>query len=203
MSQQYFTSSSLLAFKLLGFTGELCSSLCFLFPSSSQSHQRQTEWETRRGLLYVLSVQVYARLCAALCRWTEDVTGKSTWPCIGSTKDCVCVHPIMHVCSETILFVLCAVVGKCHFSFCLGMFWIWSVTWIYSKSYLHADLIMEVVAKQLHALPSLWLNKEKQAFRFKKRMSSEKVLSPYFTISSWKADWTGIYHIFAETHTCT
>ncbi len=42
---------------------------------------------------------------------------------------------------------------------------------------------MEVVAKQLHALPSLWLNKEKQASCFK-RMSSEKVLSPYFTISS-------------------
>lgn len=42
---------------------------------------------------------------------------------------------------------------------------------------------MEVVAKQLHALPSLWLNKEKQALCFK-RMSSEKVLSPYFTVSS-------------------
>lgn len=61
---------------------------------------------------------------------------------------------------------------------------------------------MEVVAKQLHALPSLWLNKEKQALCFK-RMSSEKVLSPYFTVSSWKADWTGIYHIFAEAHTYT
>lgn len=59
---------------------------------------------------------------------------------------------------------------------------------------------MEVVAKQLHALPSLWLNKEKQALCFK-WMSSEKVLSPYFTVSSWKADWTGIYHIFAEAHT--
>lgn len=61
---------------------------------------------------------------------------------------------------------------------------------------------MEVVAKQLHALPSLRLNKEKQASCFK-RMSSEKVLRPYFTISGWKADWTGIYHIFAEAHTCT
>lgn len=58
---------------------------------------------------------------------------------------------------------------------------------------------MEVVAKQLHAQPSLWLNKEKQASCFK-RMSSDKVLSPSFTISSSKADWTGIYHIFADLH---
>lgn len=65
---------------------------------------------------------------------------------------------------------------------------------------------MEVVAKQLHALPSLWLNKEKQAQWFK-WMSGEKVLSPDFTISGWKAgwkaDWTRIYHIFAGTRTCT
>lgn len=73
---------------------------------------------------------------------------------------------------------------------------------IYSSSSLHVDLIMEVVAKQLHALPSLWPNKEKQASCFK-WMSSKKVLGPYFTISNWKADWTGIYHIFAEAHTCT
>lgn len=58
---------------------------------------------------------------------------------------------------------------------------------------------MEVVAKQLHAQPSLWLNKEKQASCFK-RMSSDKVLSLSFTISSSKADWTGIYHIFADLH---
>lgn len=179
MSQQYFTSSSLLAFKLLGFSGELCSSLCFLFSSSSQNHQRRTEWETWRGLLYVLSVQVYACLCAALCRWTEDVTGKSMWPCIGSTKDCVCVHPIMHVFQNSPVCPLCGG-GEMPFLLCLGMFWIWSVTWIYSKSYLHADLIMEVVAKQLHALASLWLNKEKQAFRFKKTDEQWKGAQPLF-----------------------
>lgn len=50
--------------------------------------------------------------------------------------------------------------GKMPVLLCFGMFWIWSLTWIYSKSSLHADLIMEVVAKQLHALPSLWLNRD-------------------------------------------
>ncbi len=59
MSQQYFTGSSLRVLKLLGFTGELCSSLWFYFPAAAQFTSVEQN-KKHKGCL-----QVY--ICAIVC----------------------------------------------------------------------------------------------------------------------------------------
>lgn len=117
MSQQYFTSASLPALKLLGFTGELCLSLfcAFYFQQQSKSLASNRMRNMKGafvcvkctvfcicvcGFVCVLQCSMYC-VCVYVCiwvkHWTEDKGGQRRWHTnlcshIWSTKNCIFVH---------------------------------------------------------------------------------------------------------------
>ncbi len=98
MSQQYFSGSSLLVLKLLGFAGELCSSLWFYFPAEAQITSVEQNKKPKGCLsegVYLChcvcsAVQyIYLCMCVAHCVGGLRMGWTNLWG-MESTEDCVC-----------------------------------------------------------------------------------------------------------------